>query len=126
MGAAVAPVVRFGSPHPLLTVRRLCAGGWEGLCSTWKALLELDPGRVERFGIEVFDVMQRLRQELDGDREFDVLGDRQRNLFARRAVEIAPVTSLSMTKTAGRRWWCDFSIAPGPMLTERTRIASSS
>ena len=35
------------------------------------------------------------------------------------------LTSRSTTKTAGKQWWCGFSVAPGAILTEMTRIASS-
>ena len=53
-----------------------------------KALLELDPGRVERLGIGILDVVQRLRREFDGDRELDVLRQGQRDLLMGRAVEV--------------------------------------
>src|SRR5271169_3390317 len=53
-----------------------------------EALLKFHPGSVKRFCIYVFDVVQRLRQKLYGDREIEILGERQRNLLIRGAIEV--------------------------------------
>jgi hypothetical protein len=46
---------------------------------------------MKRLRIEILDIVQRLRQEFEGDRKLDLLGDGQRDLLSAEAVEIAQV-----------------------------------
>src|SRR5579863_9517258 len=54
-----------------------------------EALLELDPGRVDRPGVAIPHVMQRLRWEPDRQRQRHVFPHRQRNLLPGHAIEVA-------------------------------------
>jgi hypothetical protein len=90
-----------------------------------KASLKLDSSGMKRGCVEVLDIVKRLRQEFEGNRKLDLLGNWQWDFFARRAIEIAQSYKPVDHKNCGQSMVMRFlDRARGDV--EMTRIASSS